>query len=249
MPRAKRRRRPFLDTALALCYDVTMTPMDPKRAVLYVRVSTEEQSLGPEAQREAAVRWAGVRGVAIVAVHEDRGVSGAAALDRCPALLVALDDIPRRRAGVLLVAKRDRLARDVVKAAMVERLAARYGAVVVSAAGEGEGTDPSSQLMRTMIDAFAAYERALIRARTKAALAVKKGRGERVGQVPYGYCLAADGCHIDPVPAEHAVIAHARKLRAAGLSFAAVGAEIGRTGSSPRAGGRWHPQQIARMVT
>ncbi len=238
-----------LDTALTTATLVTMKPAtDAKKAVLYVRASTEEQHLGPAAQREAAEKWAGARGVAIVEVHEDAGVSGATDLDRCPGLLAALDALQRHGAGVLLVAKRDRLARDVVKAAMVERLASRHGATVVSCAGEGEGTDPASQLMRTMIDAFAAYERALIRARTSAALAVKKTRGERVGQVPYGFRLGPDNLHIEPVPSEQAVIAQARKLRAAGLSLAVVGVELERAGMLTRAGGRWHPQQIARMV-
>ena len=36
--------------------------------------------LGPEAQRAALLRWAEVRGLQLVAVHEDRGVSGAAPL-------------------------------------------------------------------------------------------------------------------------------------------------------------------------
>ena len=43
-----------------------------------------------------------------------------------------------------------------------------------------------------MVDAFAEYERAIIRARTRAALAVKRGRGERTGEVPYGFRLAED---------------------------------------------------------
>jgi hypothetical protein len=59
-------------------------------AVGYVRVSTEEQVLGPEAQRVALARWAEGRGLQLVVVHEDRGVSGAAALDRRPGLLAAL---------------------------------------------------------------------------------------------------------------------------------------------------------------
>lgn len=51
--------------------------------------------LGPEAQRAALLRWAEVRGLQLVAVHEDRGVSGAAPLDRRPGLLAALDSLVR----------------------------------------------------------------------------------------------------------------------------------------------------------
>lgn len=225
------------------------TEMNPSKAVLYVRVSTDEQGLGPEAQREAAQRWAASRGVEIVAVHEDRGVSGGAALDACPGLLGALSSITALGAGVLLVAKRDRLARDVMKAAMVESLVAGRGATVESAAGEGEGADPASLLMRRMVDAFAEYERALIRSRTKAALAVKKARGERTGRVPYGKRLAADGVHLENDPVEQAVLAEIAALRSSGLTLRAMGAELNRRGVVLRGVSNWsHPQKVAAAL-
>jgi len=49
-------------------------------------------------------------------VHEDRGVSGAAQLDRRPGLLAALDCLARHKATYLVAAKRDRFARDIVVA-------------------------------------------------------------------------------------------------------------------------------------
>ena len=60
------------------------------------------------------------------------------------------------------------------------------GAKVVAADGVGNGDQPENLLMRRMVDAFAGFERRVIGARTKAALAVKKARGERVGGIPYG---------------------------------------------------------------
>ena len=149
---------------------------------------------------------------------------------------------------MLLVATRDRLARDVGKAAMIEQLAARVGAEVTSAAGEGEGTDPAAALMRTMVDAFAQYERALIGARTKAAMAVKKAKGERVGAIPYGYQLAADGVQLVPHEGEQAVVAVIRELGAAGLSLRAIAGELEARALLPRSGGRWYATQVARVL-
>lgn len=45
--------------------------------------------------------------------------------------------------------------------------------------------------MRRIVDAFVEYERLVIRARTRAALTVKRSRGERIGGIPYGHQLAA----------------------------------------------------------
>jgi DNA invertase Pin-like site-specific DNA recombinase len=166
-------------------------------------------------------------------------------------LLAAVDALAAHGAGLLLVAKRDRLARDVMAAALVERLAERVGARIVSAAGEGTdgaADDPAALLMRRMVDAFAEYERAIIRARTRAALAVKRERGERTGSIPYGSRLAADGRMLEPDTAERAIVAAAHDLRAEGLSLRAVGAALTARGMLPRSGGAWNPKTVRALL-
>src|SRR5690349_20875443 len=96
------------------------TRSDQSRVVGYIRVSTSEQALGSEAQVAALHSWCSSRGVELIAVCSDLGVSGATAIDKRPGLLAAMDALSEHGAGVLLVAKRDRLARDVIVAAMVE---------------------------------------------------------------------------------------------------------------------------------
>ena len=169
---------------------------DPKVAVGYIRASKGEQRLTPDAQREAMRIWCDREGVELVAVFEDLGVCGATEIDKRVGLLGALEALGEHGAGVLVVAKRDRIGRDVFVCAMVERLAARAGAVVACASGAGNGEGPEALLMRRLLDAFAEFERALIRTRTREALAVKRRRGERIGSVPYGWRLASDGVHL-----------------------------------------------------
>ena len=224
---------------------------DPTIAVGYIRVSTDDQNLGPDAQRAAMAAWCETHGVTLAEVHADHGVSGGAPVDKRPGLLAAVDALPACGAGLLLVAKRDRLARDVVVCAMAERLAEREGARVVSAAGEGtDGADgdPASLLMRRMVDAFAEYERAIIRARTRAALAVKKARGERVGHVPFGYRVADDGVHLVEDEDEQNVLGIVAEYRREGLSLRSVGERLTRRGILPRSGGKWHAQTVARVA-
>jgi DNA invertase Pin-like site-specific DNA recombinase len=143
-------------------------------------------------------------------------------IEQRPALCAALVSLREQNAGVLVVAKRDRIARDGVISAMLERTAAAAGARIVSAAGEGNGDTPGDQFMRTVIDGAAAYERALIRARTKAALAVKKARGESTGTPPYGFRVGVDGKKLEPDPHEQAVLYELRQIRAGGTSYRAV---------------------------
>jgi site-specific DNA recombinase len=138
---------------------------DPQRVIGYVRVSTGEQRLGPKAQRESLRQWCLANGVKLVAVFSDR-VSGAAGIDQRPGLLAALAALRDKHAGVLLVAKRDRLARDSLVAALVERLVERNGAAVRAADGTGNGDGAEAILLRRIVDAFAEYERVMIRARS-----------------------------------------------------------------------------------
>lgn len=220
---------------------------NPRVAVAYVRVSTEDQKLGPDAQRATIEAWAAREGVTVVAWHVDAGVSGGSDLADRPALVAALTDVRASRAGVLVVAKRDRLARDVAIAATVEKAAAAAGARVVSADGTANGDTPADAFMRAVIDGAAAYERALIRARTKAALAAKRAKGERAGEVPYGY-TADDAGRLTPCPGEQAVLATVRTLRAEGRPLRAIVAELAARGAASRARRPFGLTQVARMV-
>ena len=74
-------------------------------------------------------------------------------------LLEALDALQGHGAGLLVVAKRERLARDVMKAGAIEVAASSRSARVVSADGVAEGADPTAILLRQLLDSFAQFER------------------------------------------------------------------------------------------
>jgi DNA invertase Pin-like site-specific DNA recombinase len=214
--------------------------------VAYLRCSTDRQDLSPGVQREAIERWAATGGVTVVAWHEDLGISGGTPLEERPGLLAAIEEGRVRGAGILVVARRDRLARDVLTAALVERLCDREGARVLTADGTGNGDGPEAALMRTLLDAFAAYERALIRARTKGALAVLKAKGRRTGGVPMGHVVDGEG-RLGVHESEAAAVARARELRTQGKSLREIAAVLEVEGHRPR-GKQWHVQTLARMV-
>lgn len=224
-------------------------PAGPSRlAIGYVRVSTEEQAQGPRAQRDALDRYARAHGLELVEVYDDVGVSGAAPIDERPGLLAALDALEQRRAEIFLVAKRDRIARDVMVSAMLDRLVSRAGARIESADGAANGDGPEAEMMRGILAVFAQFERALIRTRTKAALAAKKKRRERTGSIPYGFKLGDDAVRLEDAPDEQRCIGLAAELRLAGLSFASIGERLTAAGFDPREGGEWHPQTVSRLI-
>jgi DNA invertase Pin-like site-specific DNA recombinase len=223
------------------------------RWVIYRRVSTDEQAdsgAGLDAQLDAcralAERLDPSPHRLILGPYDDAGLSGAAALDRRPGLLDALAQLGRGDA--LVVAKRDRLGRDPIVVAMIEAAAVRSGARVVSAAGEGtDNDDPASILLRRIVDAFAEYERLLIKARTRAALTAKRRRGERTGTVPYGSHLTPDG-RIAPDPTELATIERLAILRRAGASYRQLARLLESEGHRPRSGRAWSTATLSRLL-
>jgi site-specific DNA recombinase len=223
-------------------------PGNPRLAVAYLRASTSDQRLSPEAQRDAISRWAERNQTTIVTWHVDQGISGGSELDDRPALAESLGALRAHRAGVFVIAKRDRLARDSGIAIAIERAVSAAGASVISADGVGNGNDPADAFMRRILDAAAEYERALIRARTKAALRAKRERGELAGHLPFGFALASDGRSLVPNESEARVVKFVALLRKRGLTVRAIVAECEDRGFVSRTGRPFGKTQIERML-
>jgi DNA invertase Pin-like site-specific DNA recombinase len=225
------------------------TTAQPK-ALGYLRVSTDAQAdsgLGLDAQRAAISAAAARLGLPLADTFTDAGLSGALDVANRPGLFAALNAL--RRGDALIVAKRDRLGRDVIAVAMMERLITRKGARVLSAAGEGTDNDsPASMLQRRMLDAFAEYERLIIGQRTKAALRAKRQRGERAGNLPFGYQLASDGRTLLPSLAEQRIIGIVRQLREAGYTLRAIADRLNGEGYTTRRGSAWRHQFVANIT-
>lgn len=223
---------PFFLPTLYRNRSPTFTHMEPMHsannniACAYIRVSTDEQKLGPEAQRKSIEEFAIRESLTIISWHVDQGISGSTKIDERPALISAFGAIQAHGAGRLIIARRDRIARDVLIAIMVERELLQWNAKLVSADGIGAGDSPEAEMMRGIIDLFAQYERALIRMRTKAALAVKKAKGEPVGRPRFGFTYV-DGV-LAPDQDEQTAVDVIRGLRQEGKSIRGIVAEMQR---------------------
>lgn len=223
---------------------------NPRIACGIVRVSTDRQELGPRAQAAALDRWAAAQGIELVAVFLDLGVSGAAPIEERHGLVASLASLPSLNAGVLVAATRDRVARDPMVTAIVERQARAAGAVLRTADGASDGADDDegAYVRRHVDDMIAGLERIKIRKRTRAALAVKKARQERTGEIPYGFRLGPDGVRLEADEAEQGVLAAVRELRAANLSQRAIVDALTSRGLLSRAGTPFRLIQVQRML-
>jgi DNA invertase Pin-like site-specific DNA recombinase len=147
-----------------------MPPKEPRRPLIgYLRVSTGRQGrsgLGLDAQRETIERFANTEDFDLRKTYvEVETGKGADALDRRPQLAAALEEARRRRCAVV-VAKLDRLSRDVH---FISGLMAHRVPFLVTELGPE--VDP---FVLHLFAALAEKERALISARTRDALARAK---------------------------------------------------------------------------
>jgi len=103
--------------------------------------------------------------------------------------------------------------------------------------------------MRRLIDSFAEYERLIIAARTRSALAAKRRRGQRIsGAIPYGYRLGTDRRTLEPAGDEQQTIRLIHERRAAGCTLQGIADELNERGSRTRAGSLWRHQYVRSVL-
>lgn len=215
--------------------------------IAYYRVSTERQGrsgLGLEAQAERCAVFAAGNGMAVVETFaEVETGKGSDALDRRPQLAAALAAARRRRCPVL-VAKLDRLSRDVhfIAGLMAQR-------VPFLVAELGADVDP---FMLHIYAALAEKERRMIAERTRAALAARKRQGAQLGNRTNLTEAGAKGAARTAQQAlrfAENVAPIIRQVQASGVgSLRGVAAALNARGVRSARGGRWAATQVKAVL-
>lgn len=160
------------------------------KVAAYLRVSTDgqtgEDKFGLASQREAIESYAKREGYEIVRWYADEGISGAT-LDR-PGLQQLLADATVGAFAVVIVAKMDRLARDLLSQLWLEKELLSAKVEIISAAEPFRGQDPASVMFRQLLGSFAQFEKARIAERLAGGRKQKaKGGGFAGGSPAIGY--------------------------------------------------------------
>ncbi len=177
----------------------------PRRAAIYARVSTGEQT--PENQLRVLREVADRAGWTVAAEYVETA-SGATA--KRAGLERMLADAARRKFDTLLcwdVSRLGRSLRDLVD--IFETLRALKIDLVIHQQGIDTQT-PAGIAMMQMSGVFAQFERAMIVERTKAGMARARARGAQIGRAPAG-----DG-----------TVAAIRSLRSQGLSMDRIARDL-----------------------
>lgn len=205
--------------------------------VAYYRVSTDRQGasgLGLDAQRQAVAHQ--VNSGQLVAEFTEIE-SGRRASNR-PQLLAALD-VCRKRHAVLLIARLDRLSRNVAFIANLMESGADFVACDMPTA---------NRLTIHILAAVAEHEREMISARTKAALAEAKRRGTKLGnpRIEEARALAQAAHHAhQPAPEVSALVV---EWRGQGKTLRAIANDLNRLNIRPARGRAWYASSVKNLI-
>lgn len=218
--------------------------------VSYIRVSTQRQGasgLGLEAQQASVQAFVQQRGGEVLAEFVE--VESGRKADR-PQLAAALAEA-KRQGAVLLIAKLDRLARNVA-----------FISTLLESGAEVQAADmpEANKFMLHIMAAVAEQEAEAISARTKAALQAAKARGVALGWAQEGRDAEAHRAAVEKGNAVSARVrgaqadTFAERLRpvlasfAAGASLRDIARELNERGIFTPRGKEWKPAQVSRLL-
>ena len=224
-------------------------------AVLYLRVSTQEQAregISLAAQEAKLRAYCELRGLRVVEVVIDAGVSGGKPMHGRTDGQRILDLVKRGAVAHVVTYKLDRLFRDCADCLTVTAAWDKKAIALHLVDLGGQTLDTSSAMGRfflTVMAGAAELERNLIRERTREAMGYVKSQGRKTGgDVPYGFSVADDGRTLVVHEQEQAMLEAIRSARQRGFSQRQVVAELTRQGFTTRRGTAFRLRQVQRIM-
>jgi site-specific DNA recombinase len=218
-------------------------------AIGYIRVSTEKQSeagVSLEAQAAKIRAMAVIQGVELADVIVDAGESAKSL--RRPGMAQLLAMVDAGDVDTVIIAKLDRLTRSVADLAELLKRFERRNVSLVSVVDSLDTRSAAGRLVLNIMVSVSQWEREAIGERTRDAMSHKRANGERVGTVPYGFRVAADGVTLDADEDEQRSLSRIRTLKASGLSTRRIAADMNREGYRTRRGTACRQEYVSRAL-
>ena len=216
--------------------------MTSVKAFAYLRVSGDSQVDGDGFPRQmAAIKaYAKLHDIRIVKWFREEGVTGTKETMDRPAWLEMMTALHSNGVLMVIIEKLDRLARDLmVQEATIADLQKNGFTLVSVAEPDLMSSDPSRIAFRQMMGVFAQYDKSQIVLKLKAARMRKRAKeGRCEGRKPYGH-----------YEGEPEILDRMKALRATGMGFDRIAAQMNTEGLKPRTGARWHGMVVNRILT
>jgi DNA invertase Pin-like site-specific DNA recombinase len=221
-------------------------------AVLYTRVSTEEQTLNGVSlkdQEEKLLNYCKLANLDPVHIIREEGISAAKPLATRPGGQELLQLVKQGDVGHVIALKLDRLFRDAADALNVTKAWDTAGIALHLVDMGGQSMNTASAMGRFFLStmaSFAELERNLISERTAAALGYKKAHKEVYSTIPFGF--DRDGDQLQPNQEEQKAVKLIIKWRGQGWTLQRIADELTSRKIKTKRGGQWYPRTIKYIL-
>ena len=223
------------------------------KAIGYIRVNTENQnggdSFGLETQRDAIIKYCDANGLDLANIFEDPALSGSLpALER-PGLRAILEAV--QEGDKVIVARLDRIARDLYLSLWVEKEIRKAGAELISTSEPYRWNDPTQKLLLNIIMSFAEFERSLITSRLSSGRKTKARQGGYAGgKAPIGYRSKRGDKTLTLDEEKTSTVKRVFELRAAkpDASLQKIADILNVEGLTTKEGQQFHAMQVKRIL-
>jgi site-specific DNA recombinase len=217
-----------------------------KKAIGYIRVSTEKQADGVslDAQRAKIEAWALLNEYELTAIYNDSGITGSV-MDKREGLQQALKDTKKGMA--LVVYSMSRLSRSLKDTLSISEALNKTGADLVSITEKIDTTGASGRMVFNMLAVLNQFEREQIAERTSNSLQHKKRTGQKyTNKTPYGYEVINN--RLEQVASEAKVVAEIMRARHEGKTLGYIARQLNAQGIPTKQGKQWQSATIHYLL-
>lgn len=221
------------------------------KAVLYARVSTEEQASRDNsipAQIKAIKQFALKNGIEIIKEYVDEGKSARTA-DR-PQFQQMISDAKKKDKifSKILIHKTDRFARNRSDSVIYKSLLQKECHVEVISITEIFDDSPTGKLLEGMMEVIAEFHSLNLAQEVMKGMKQKAGKGLYLGRTPYGYTLDETTKKLIIDEEESKVVKIIFEMYSNGDSFATIKSHLNTAGIFTRENKAWDSSSIKRII-
>ena len=210
-------------------------PMTINTAIIYLRVSTDEQGesgLGLEAQERTALDYCQRNGLEVVEIV--REIQSGKSVRNRGLLQAALERCAKGDAGLLVASNVSRLARSIRDLSVMLETAEKLGYGIAAVDTGLDTSTPAGKMVFQILGVAAEYERAMISDRTKKALGAAKARGTQLGR---------------PQTMSSEVVGNILEMRKANLSLREIASTLNERGvATAHNGAKWYASTVSKVI-
>lgn len=223
---------------------------EPRAAVGYVRVSTEQQAkhgVSLEAQEKRIVAYCEAHGLSLLQIYKDAGISGEKVKTR-PGIMSAVERC-KENGAVLVAYSLSRISRKIKHLMEISEQLVRHGGDIACIVETIDTSTATGRMMFKLLALFAEFERDLLIERINTGMEVARNKFQKLSRYsPYGWKEETVNDRLVPDEAEQEIRSKILNYLNSGLNAKEVRDKLNDSGLRRRGGKKWETKNIISIA-